>query len=88
MGQNVSQSSPLNHGVYCSWSLEAEKSMLEENSQLLGVSTIAAMLCTKKITNDAVVPKHPRLRCYSLGIKSYFCSSAAKLMGHFLGMHN
>ena len=62
--------------------------MLEENSQLLGVATIAAMLCTKTITSDALIPEHPRLGCYTLGIKSYFCYSTAKLMGHFLGMHN
>lgn len=61
--------------------------MLEENSQLLGVSTVAAMLCAKAITNDALAPEHPRLGCYTLGIKSFFCYLAVKLMGHFLGTH-
>lgn len=35
--------------------------MLEENSQLLEVSTKASILCTKTISNDVLVSEHPRL---------------------------
>lgn len=84
----MSQSSPLNHGIYCSQFLEAEKPMLGEGSQPLRLLAVAAMLRTKTVSNNALVPEHPRLGCYTVGIKSYFCYSSVKLMAHFLGMSN
>lgn len=64
------------------------KPVLEEHSQLQGASAIAAMLCAKTISNDALVPEHPRLGCYTLGIKSCSYYLAAKLIGDFLEAHN
>lgn len=55
--------SSLNWRVYCSWTSEAEMPMLEENSQLLEVSTKAAILCTKTISNDVLVSEHPSQGC-------------------------
>lgn len=52
------------------------------------VSTVGARLSTSTITNDALVPEHSRLFCFTSGIKSYFCCRAAKSMGFLLGMYD